>query len=39
MKILTAAYNTDVLIVDTDNANIQPIRAQRNACSRVYLVP
>lgn len=39
MKILTAAYNTDALIVDTDNADIQPISAQRNACNRVYLVP
>lgn len=39
MKILTAAYNTDVLIVDTDNADIQPIKSQRNACNRVYIVP
>ena len=39
MKIITAAYNTDVLIVDTESADIKPIDAQRNACSKIYMAP
>lgn len=39
MKTIAATYNSDVLIVDTETANIEPLDVQRNACNRVYMAP
>ena len=39
MKTIAATYNSDVLIVDTETSNIEPLDVQRNACNRVYMAP
>lgn len=39
MKTIAATYNSNVLIIDTETANIEPLDVQRNACNRVYIAP